>query len=65
MSSSQRTRRSIPDSPHNPDLALSEADSHREHAAALEATVFRRPGTEDELVFELDGGHLRLRARIR
>lgn len=40
--------------------SLSEEQSHREHRAALEATVFGRRLRDDELVFELEAGRLRL-----
>jgi hypothetical protein len=39
----------------------SEPESHIEHAAALEATIFRPNGDCFELVLELDAGELRLR----
>ena len=42
--------------------ALSEEQSHREHRAALEATVFGR-ALRDELIFELEAGRLRLCGR--
>jgi hypothetical protein len=64
---SPHQRKPVPESESwpKPELALSEEDSHREHAAALAATIFRRAGCEEELVFELEGGHLRLRAGVR
>ncbi|HIG72466.1 MAG: hypothetical protein ABGX04_16045 [Myxococcales bacterium] len=40
---------------------LSEPESHIEHRAALDATLFRPAGSADELVLELDGGKLRVR----
>lgn len=46
-------------------ITLSEEASHREHCAALEATLFRRDGEHEELVFELDGGRLRMQGRRR
>ncbi len=42
-------------------VGLSEPESHTEHQAALEATLFRASRDFEELVFELDGGELRLR----
>ena len=39
----------------------SECESHTEHAAALDATLFRASGEVYELVLELDAGELRLR----
>ena len=39
----------------------SEPESHIEHQAALDATVFRGARDSDELVLELDSGELRLR----
>jgi len=39
----------------------SESESHTEHAAALDASLFRPTGDSDELVLELDAGQLRLR----
>jgi len=43
---------------------LSEEASHREHCAALDATLFRRHADSgDEVVFELDKGCLRLQGR--
>jgi len=62
MSSKQREPRPLRDPFTSPDLALSEEESHREHSAALAATVFRSARIDDELVFELDQGCLRLRA---
>jgi len=41
--------------------APSEEEIHREHRAALEATLFRDSRSCDELVFELESGLLRLR----
>lgn len=38
----------------------SEEESHREHRAALEATLFHDPTRGDEVVLELDSGLLRL-----
>ncbi|MBW2230103.1 MAG: hypothetical protein JRG92_13400 [Deltaproteobacteria bacterium] len=63
MSSSQTKPEPVTESWHSSELPLSEAESHREHAAALAATVFRKSGADDELVLELEGGRLRLRAR--
>lgn len=37
----------------------SEPESHAEHQAALDATLFRALGESHELVFELDAGELR------
>ena len=37
-----------------------EAELHAEHEAALEVTLFCRPGQAQELVLELSGGQLRL-----
>ena len=54
-----------PDSPEPTAAALSEEQSHGEHRAALEATLFEKPCVDDELVFELEGGQLRLHARER
>jgi hypothetical protein len=42
-----------------------EEQVHREHAAALEATLFERGGTTDEVVLELESGRLRLRPAPR
>ena len=39
----------------------SEPQSHTEHQAALEATLFRPSGDSREIVFELDAGELRVR----
>jgi hypothetical protein len=39
----------------------SEPESHTEHAAALDATLFRPTGESFELVLELEAGELRLR----
>lgn len=39
--------------------SLSEEDSHREHRAALDATVFAGCAARDEVVFELEDGELR------
>jgi hypothetical protein len=45
---------------------LSEEASHREHCAALDATLFRpQAPSGDEVVFELDEGCLRLYGRRR
>jgi hypothetical protein len=44
---------------------LTEEDSHREHRAALEATLFRVSGVDEELVLMLDGGELRFPPRTR
>lgn len=39
-----------------------EPESHREHQAALDATVFRDGGGDTlEIVFELEAGQLRIR----
>ena len=38
-----------------------ETQSHTEHQAALEATLFRSASDPYELVLELDGGHLKIR----
>lgn len=44
-----------------PEVAsLSEEQIHREHAAALAATLFHDPSSRDEVVLELDSGLLRL-----
>lgn len=40
----------------------SEPESHTEHQAALDATVFRGSPESPELVLELDAGRLRIRA---
>ncbi|MAG31488.1 MAG: hypothetical protein CL908_11440 [Deltaproteobacteria bacterium] len=40
---------------------LSEPESHTEHQAALDATVFRCAGDAYELVLELEAGELRVR----
>jgi hypothetical protein len=48
-----------------PYFSLSEEASHREHCAALDATVFRRDGKVEEVVFELEDGCLRLQGRRR
>ncbi|HPG27736.1 MAG: hypothetical protein H6748_09075 [Spirochaetaceae bacterium] len=39
----------------------SERESHSEHRAALDATVFRPSGDPSELVLELEAGELRVR----
>ena len=39
----------------------SEEEIHREHRAALEATLFRGAGPHDELILELDRGLLYVR----
>jgi hypothetical protein len=39
---------------------LSEEQIHREHSAALAATLFHDPGSRDEVVLELESGSLRL-----
>ncbi len=39
----------------------SEPQSHTEHQAALDATLFRAASDPQELVLELDSGELRLR----
>jgi hypothetical protein len=39
----------------------SEPESHTEHQAALDATLFHASGDSSELVLELDGGELRVR----
>ena len=62
-SKSQQTRRSPdPDGPvcAGSDTGPSEEESHREHRAALEATLFHDPASPDEVVLELDSGLLRL-----
>jgi hypothetical protein len=43
----------------------SERESHSEHRAALEATVFRPDPHARELVLELEAGELRLRRAPR
>lgn len=65
MSESSPERVHVPDPWRLVRESISEEDSHREHAAALDATLFRKPGCDDELVFELEGGCLRLRASRR
>ena len=40
---------------------LSESESHTEHEAALEATLFESAGPSRELVLELEAGQLHLR----
>ena len=47
----------------DPSVALGspgEAELHAEHEAALEVTLFCRPGQARELVLELNGGQLHL-----
>ena len=44
------------------DSGPSEPESHTEHAAALDATLFRQARDPYELVFELEAGRLRIRA---
>jgi hypothetical protein len=39
----------------------SEPESHTEHQAALDATLFQPSGDSHELVFELECGELRIR----
>ena len=41
---------------------ISEPQSHTEHQAALDATLFSVSDESDELVLELDAGKLRLSA---
>lgn len=43
----------------------SEPESHTEHQAALDATVFRGAGDPYELVLELEAGQLRVRCPRR
>lgn len=43
----------------------SEPESHTEHRAALEATIFRAEQTSWELVLELECGELRVRPHRR
>lgn len=38
----------------------SESESHTEHQAALDATLFHSCGDSHELVFELEAGELRV-----
>lgn len=45
----------------NDGSSPNEPQSHTEHQAALEATVFRAARDPYELVLELDAGRLRLR----
>lgn len=40
---------------------MSEPESHTEHLAALDATLFRASDDPDELVLELSAGKLRVR----
>jgi len=40
---------------------MSEPESHTEHLAALDATLFRVSDVSDELVLELNAGILRVR----
>jgi len=40
--------------------SLTEEQIHREHSAALAATLFHDPSSRDEVVLELDSGLLRL-----
>jgi hypothetical protein len=42
-------------------VGQSESESHTEHQAALDATLFHSSGDLHELVFELDAGELRIR----
>jgi hypothetical protein len=42
-------------------VCQSESESHSEHQAALDATLFHPIGEFQELVFELDAGELRIR----
>ncbi len=42
-------------------VSQSEPESHTEHQAALDATLFHPSGDFQELVFELDAGKLRIR----
>ena len=42
-------------------VGQSESESHTEHQAALDATLFHSSGDFHELVFELDAGELRIR----
>jgi hypothetical protein len=42
-------------------VGQSEPESHIEHQAALDATLFHSSGEFHELVFELDAGELRIR----
>lgn len=43
----------------------SEPESHSEHRAALDATLFRGGAEIDELVIELDSGELRIQRQSR
>lgn len=42
-------------------MGPSEPESHTEHQAALDATVFGGPAESAEIVLELDAGELRVR----
>ncbi len=43
---------------------MSEPESHTEHQAALDATLFRACDASEELVLELDSGTLRVRPSL-
>jgi hypothetical protein len=64
MSVSPKTRRPAPVEHAWPTHSLSEEASHREHHAALEATLFERRDAADEVVFELESGELRLQKSL-
>ena len=61
MSLSRFARLDVPHFAHLRASGPSEAESHGEHRAALDATLFREAPMPDEWVFELDAGQLRLR----
>jgi len=62
---SQQTRKDSGLEPHGAGwIGPSEPESHSEHLAALDATLFRRGAEIDELVIELDSGELRIQRRV-
>lgn len=65
MGSWQRDGQTIVDEGPPPWDGPSEPQSHTEHEAALEATLFRKAADPYEVVLELDEGELRLRERER
>lgn len=57
----QKDRMDEDDRSHDGWIGQSESQSHTEHQAALDATLFHPIGEFQELVFELDAGELRIR----
>ncbi len=61
MSLSRFARLDVPHGSSLRPIGPSEAESHGEHRAALDATLFREARETREWVFELESGQLRLR----